>query len=324
MPAVSVVNYRSPPASSAMKRASSSRLDYSSTDRGTRPPALALLRQAGLLARSEAHVHVLDNACGLGTTTAALYDEFASKRELGRLRVICGDVSMRILRVATERVAQMEGLDAEVRVLDAQVRVSPSTNPCFTLMSPKALSLPSNHFTHVLTNFGFQIFSEPILALHESVRVAKPGGIIGLTTWTHPGWVPAFRLAVARIPGSPSSLPDPLPFTTRTGSWSDPVWIRAQLVTLPAVDASTICIERHAFEMPLEGEEDVRRFVRHMEAAGAFEAFMEGWSVEKRRACEGGQLALELVRALMEEHVLVWESAVVTCTKRRCSTCLRM
>jgi len=202
-----------------------------------------------------------------------------------------------MVEVVKERFAQIDGLDAEAKELNGQ-----------------AMNVPSNRFTHVLTNFGFQSFPEPLLGLRESVRVVKPGGTIGMTNWMSAGWLPAFRLAVSRIPGAPPSLPDHLPFMTRTNQFFDASWTRQQLEAIPEVDLATIQIEEHTFTIALENDEKIRAFVTPLQ--GIIPIAMIGWSEEEQKACGEGRLMEAIVQAIREEPNLVWNSLITTARKR--------
>ncbi|KAF8816068.1 S-adenosyl-L-methionine-dependent methyltransferase [Phlegmacium glaucopus] len=272
--------------------------DYTIAERATGPPARTLLLQAGLLSESihsDSDYTILDNACGTGVVTAALYETFKGKE--GKLNLVCGDFSAQMVEFVKERILHLEGLKAEARELNGQ-----------------ALSVPSNHFTHVLTNFGFQSFPDSLLGLRESVRVTKPGGTIGITTWINAGWVPAFRIAVSRIPGAPPSLPDPLPFMLQPGRWFDASWIRQQLEEISEVDPATIRIEEHEFTLLLNGEEEIRQLIMPM--AGMLGIFTMQWSKEEQDACGNGRLVEAVVQAIIEEPHLVWRSLITTAQKR--------
>ena len=203
----------------------------------------------------------------------------------------------------------------------------------------QALDLPSNHFTHVLTNFGFQSFSDPLAGIRgtfwfplpsgirvvssyklgldaESVRVAKPGGTIAMTNWIRPGWASALHVAISRILGAPRSLPATWPFppdAART-KLGDAAWTREQLESIPEVDPASIRVEEHSLVMALRTEEEARALVRPFEKM--LDAFMGGWSEEEREACGGGKLVDGVVKAIVEEPELVWRSLVTTLLKR--------
>ncbi|GLB44709.1 putative methyltransferase required for the conversion of demethylmenaquinol (DMKH2) to menaquinol (MKH2) [Lyophyllum shimeji] len=268
---------------------------YSSAERATSPPARALLLQAGLHSPGDGSYEILDNACGTGVVTMALIQAFKGKEE--QLKVVCGDFSPRMVEAVKERISQVDGLQAEARELNGQ-----------------AMEIEQNRFTHVLTNFGFQSFPEPLSGLRESIRVAKPGGTVGMTNWITAGWVPAFRLAVSRIPGAPSPLQDPLPFMTRTNRFFDVAWTRQQLEAIPEVDPTTIQIEEHTFVTTLKSEAEISELVTPME--GMLSVFTSDWSEEEQKACGEGRLLESIKQAVREEPDLVWKSLITTVRKR--------
>ncbi|KAJ7587388.1 hypothetical protein C8J56DRAFT_941834 [Mycena floridula] len=269
---------------------------YSAVERVTGPPALALIQQAGLSVPVDRGIkfEVLDNACGTGVVSTLLYDAFKGRYDT--LNLICGDFSPQMVAACKGRVEQMEGLKAEVRILDGQ-----------------AIDIPADTFTHVLTNFGFQSFPQALLGLTEAVRVTQPGGTIGMTNWIEAGWVPAFRLAVSRIPGA-RAFTGTLPAMLKQGNlWHEEGWTQQKLESIPEIDPVTIKIEQHTFETILAGEEDIRAFMGPLEPM--LKVFISDWSDEERAAAEG-KLMDGIVQAMMEEPKLVWRSLVTTAHKR--------
>jgi ubiquinone/menaquinone biosynthesis C-methylase UbiE len=53
----------------------------------------------------------------------------------------------------------------------------------FLTMDSSALELPARSFDAVVSNFGFQIFTDPDKAAAEALRVLKPGGRIAVSIW---------------------------------------------------------------------------------------------------------------------------------------------
>ncbi|KDR72318.1 hypothetical protein GALMADRAFT_213330 [Galerina marginata CBS 339.88] len=274
--------------------------NYEIAERATGPPARALLQQIGLSPGSDwtdSEYRVLDNACGTGIVTATLYEMVKGKDMEGRFIVVCGDLSGPMVEYTKERTAQFEGLEVAARELNGE-----------------ALDLPSSHFTHALTNFGFQSFPNPISGLRELIRVTKPGGTIGMTNWIDAGWTSAFRVAVSRIAGAPRTLPDPLPFMVRNGKLFDVSWTLERLEEIQEVDNATIQIEEHSFTMVLKGDAEVNRFIQPLE--GLLHVFTLDWSREEQEACGNGKLLEGIRQAILEEPNLVWRSLVTTAQKR--------
>ncbi|KAG8857600.1 hypothetical protein FRB96_005618 [Tulasnella sp. 330] len=181
---------------------------------GTAPPADAMISQCGLLTppSTPTPLIILDNACGTGIVTRLLCEKPALE---GRpFTVFFGDVSPDMIGYCKAMVKAKGWKGVKGWAIDAQ-----------------ATGLPSNHMTHVLTNFGVQGFPEPIIALKESARILKPGGTVGFTTWNHQEWFDSLRLAVSRVPGAPP-MPEITALWRKTGMWDDPSWVEQQLVEL--------------------------------------------------------------------------------------------
>ncbi|KAJ7248968.1 S-adenosyl-L-methionine-dependent methyltransferase [Mycena rebaudengoi] len=145
-------------------------------------PAKALLAQSGLLASPSPNVVVLDNACGSGVITRLLFDTIGNDRGV---RVVCGDLEERMIQFVSERI-KANAWNAEAKIVDAQ-----------------AIPFADNYFTHNLMNFGMQLIPDGPLALRESFRVLQPGGKLGITVWTNPGWLDPLKAALPQVPIPP-------------------------------------------------------------------------------------------------------------------------
>src|SRR3712207_1533003 len=100
---------------------------------------------------------VLDVAGGTGNAALA-----AARRDGD---VVCSDIVPELL-VHAERRAAMEGLAFATEVADA----------C-------ALPFPDEAFDVVISTFGVVFAAEPEQAARELLRVLRPGGRLGLTSW---------------------------------------------------------------------------------------------------------------------------------------------
>ncbi|KAI0690394.1 S-adenosyl-L-methionine-dependent methyltransferase, partial [Cerioporus squamosus] len=155
----------------------------------TGPFALQLIRQCGLdHADGSEELVVLDNACGTGVVTLKIYETLPPAAK-ARLQVVCGDFSPGMVKSVQERIEQAGWTGASAKLVDAQ-----------------RMDLPSNHFTHVITNFALGV-TDPRALLAESYRILRPSGISALTIWKHVEWFPIATAAVARIPGAPRMPP---------------------------------------------------------------------------------------------------------------------
>ena len=105
---------------------------------------------------------VLDVAAGRGAVL------FPAARQVGPGgRVIGTDLSAAMVREAGEDIRSTGIQHIEFRQMDAE-----------------HLDFPDASFDQVLCGFAVWFFPHPEQALHEFFRVLKPGGRVGLTTWT--------------------------------------------------------------------------------------------------------------------------------------------
>jgi arsenite methyltransferase len=119
--------------------------------------------------------YVLEVGCGAGATPSYLV------KELGA-RVVAVDLSPRMIALATER-AQRDGVADRIEFHVADVRELP---------------LEANQFDVVMAESVLSFLVDKPAALAECVRVARPGGTVGLNeeTWIEPP-TPEIARAVA-------------------------------------------------------------------------------------------------------------------------------
>jgi SAM-dependent methyltransferase len=210
-----------------------------------------------------------------GTAVVGLYEEVFDRTKLGRgttlLDVGCG--AGRACMIATQRGASVTGLDATPELLAiARQRVP---NAAFQLADMEALPFPDDGFD-VVTGFNsFQFAADPVRALLEARRVARPGGQIVIAVWGLPEETEARGLLKAMAdllppppPGAPGpfalSEPDSLAAFVRQAEleplragavpcvWEYPdlkTALRGNLSTGPAVRASQIAGEARVREV---------------------------------------------------------------------------
>jgi ubiquinone/menaquinone biosynthesis C-methylase UbiE len=82
-------------------------------------------------------------------------------------RVMGVDLSEKMIELATQTARRENLVNVEYRTMDCS-----------------ALDLPSESYDAVLSNFGFQIFTDPEGAAKEARRVLKPGGRIAVSVWS--------------------------------------------------------------------------------------------------------------------------------------------
>ena len=105
------------------------------------------------------------------------------------------------------------------------------TNVEFRVMDATRLDLPPEAFSHVVSRFGFQIFTDPDAAAAEAHRVLRPGGRVAVAVWAAGNRSPALDVLLGPMlrraePDETGYLPSPfelggpgemLGFLTRSG-----------------------------------------------------------------------------------------------------------
>jgi SAM-dependent methyltransferase len=123
---------------------------------------------------------VLDVAAGNGNATLAAARRFAA--------VTSTDYVPALLQHGRER-ADAEGFDVKFEIADAE-----------------ALPYQAESFDVVLSTFGAMFAPEHEQAAREMRRVCRPGGRIGLASWTPAGFVgDLFRVVARHVPPAPGA-----------------------------------------------------------------------------------------------------------------------
>ncbi|KAJ7021886.1 S-adenosyl-L-methionine-dependent methyltransferase [Mycena alexandri] len=225
-------------------------------------PAKAMLGQAGLLPTPPDNAVILDNACGAGLLTSILFKAIGNS---GGVRVVCGDIEEHLIKSTVEMIKE-NGWNAEATIADAQ-----------------ALPFPDNSFTHNLMNFGIQVIPDTDLVVKgpcsalillslsltpptESFRVLKPGGKLGVTSSTSPGWLESMTIAV------PTFVPPPM-FTTGPFATKESITILLTGVGFTNVDVQSISCDH---------TEDMSRYFGYMK--NMFATLLVGEVAEKYEA----------------------------------------
>jgi ubiquinone/menaquinone biosynthesis C-methylase UbiE len=122
---------------------------------------------------------VLDVACGNGNTTLA-----AARSGTHAVGI---DYVSELLEGGRER-AVAEGLDVEFRLGDAE-----------------DLPVADGYFDAALSVFGAMFAPDHQMAANEIIRAARPGGTVGLASWTPDGFIgQMFGVITRHVPGPPS------------------------------------------------------------------------------------------------------------------------
>jgi SAM-dependent methyltransferase len=134
---------------------------------------------------------VLDVAGGTGNAAIAA-------ARLG-CRVTCTDYVPALLERGRER-ARAERLDVEFATADAE-----------------ALPFADGEYDAVLSVFGAMFAPDQARAAAELLRVCRPGGLVGLASWTPDGFLGEwFRATAAHVP-PPAGVASPLRWGTEAG-----------------------------------------------------------------------------------------------------------
>lgn len=166
--------------------------DYAAVARVFEPSSAVLVEEAGVAAGQD----VLDVATGTGNVALAA-------ARLGA-NVTASDLTPDLLAIAQGRAAE-EGLELAWGEADVE-----------------ALPYADDAFDVVMSSFGAMFAPRPELAISELFRVLRPGGTLGLLSWTPEGANGAiFKVMSQRLPQQPGA-----PQPTR---WGDREFMRELL-----------------------------------------------------------------------------------------------
>ena len=124
-------------------------------------------------------------------------------------------------QIAAGRGASVHGLDAADELLDIARTRTPAGD--FRLGEIEELPFASDSFDLVTGFNSFQYAANPVIALTEARRVAKPGAMVVVMTWGKPEGMPAAALLGALRP----LMPPPPPGTPGPFALSDETALRA-------------------------------------------------------------------------------------------------
>lgn len=182
-------------------------------ERVTGPPGVEMLKLANINQQSE--IEVLDLACGGGIISSELIDNSSLKIK----HIIAGDLDDQMLTfTSTKR--------------DSILKSSPDSNWSRVetqKMSQTSLPLPNASFDYVFNNFGIFFHPDENATLTETLRVLKPNGTAGLTSWKAIAWwAEVADPALAQYLPEAPKLPAPGGLFPTKG-WNDPEAIPAKL-----------------------------------------------------------------------------------------------
>lgn len=211
---------------------------------------------------------VLDVACGTGNTALV-----ASRR-------FCDVVGIDFVPALLERARQRsaaEGTPVEFKHGDAQ-----------------ALPFDDATFDVVLSTFGVMFAPNQQLAASELVRVCRPGGTIGLASWTPEGNAGSFFQAVAKY-ASPAPGPN---MSSSWGSENDVRELlgdRVRMTTERRTVVEHFRSREHALEIFCQTFPPIRRMLDALEpsAQRAMKNDLAAW-IDATNTAKDGSVALPL------------------------------
>ena len=242
--------------------------DYERTAVRLAPTAEALVAIAGV----EPRHHVLDVGCGTGNASLAAAARGAVVSAI--------DPSPALVDIARERAAEA---GAAVQTIVAEAGSLPFTDRAFDV---------------VLSSFAVIFSPDAAASLREMVRVARPEGVVALSTWLPGGAIQAAAAVLMSLVPAP---PEPRPH------WDDPDWIAGLLAEAGApgatIELRSIAFEDESAEAWLAEQED------HHPVWRAFrrEAGAEAWDDVRRRTLA----ALQELNEAPEAFLTTSEYAVI-------------
>ncbi|PIL27793.1 hypothetical protein GSI_10946 [Ganoderma sinense ZZ0214-1] len=204
---------------------------YGPAEAMTGPFGRHLLTQCGIdRADGSEDIVLLDNATGTGIVLVHLYDVVPPAAK-ARLQVVAGDISAAMIEFAKARIEKNGWQGITAQVVDAT-----------------KMDLPSDHFTHVVTNFALVGIPDPRAALREVRRVLRPSGTAAFSIWRSVGWYDVVRAAVESIPNAPrypafEEIAKAMLKDQESGdeaAWTSPAYFEAQFREAGFEDVKTV------------------------------------------------------------------------------------
>lgn len=146
----------------------------------TLAPCTTLLTQASsILSLDSPSPHVLDNGAGSGQLTGLI------KARYPDIPIVASDISKGMLESLGQKATTEGWRNTRTAVQDAQ----------------DLNELSNDSFSHVFCTFVINFTQDPRKAISEMHRVLRPGGVVGLLTWSRVSWVPCWEAAVRKVQG---------------------------------------------------------------------------------------------------------------------------
>ncbi|KAI8803679.1 S-adenosyl-L-methionine-dependent methyltransferase [Cladochytrium replicatum] len=161
----------------------------------TGPPGEELVRRIGLANLEPTQpLHILDNASGIGTL---IFRALVLTLRPSQIASITGaDLDENYLAYLRKRAAAASP-DVSGKILAAR-------------LDQQAPGLEASHFDYIFSNFGVFFAKSDDAVLAETLRMLKPAGIAGFTSWNKISWWNEVLLpALAKFLPDAPALPDP-------------------------------------------------------------------------------------------------------------------
>lgn len=150
----------------------------------TRGLALELISTLnGLLPLETLGSIAFDNGCGTGFVTRQLAELYPD------LAIVAADISPGMVRFLDQILEEKGHKNVQTKIMDAT-----------------ALDLPDESFTHTLSTAMIGSTPDPLKAAKEMHRVTKPGGLVGISSWSGRSWPEVWEKAVRRALNQPKYM----------------------------------------------------------------------------------------------------------------------
>ena len=204
-------------------------------ERVTGPPGVEMLKLANITQQTD--LEILDLACGGGIISS----ELIATPSLKIKRIVAGDLDDQMLTFTSDK-------------RDAILKSSPNSNWSRVetqKMSQTSLPLPDATFDYVFNNFGVFFHPDEKATLTETLRVLKPNGVEGLTSWKAIAWwAEVADPALAQYLPEAPKLPAPGGLFPTKG-WNDP---EAIPVKLEQAGFRDVKVSEYKFKPKVEAE----------------------------------------------------------------------
>lgn len=152
----------------------------SSVQQITLAPCTTLLQQASsILPLDSPNTHVLDNGAGSGQLTGLIKSKYPD------VPITATDLSKTMLETLEQKSVSEGWNNTRTIVQDAQ----------------NLNELADASVSHVFCTFVINFTEDPQKAVGEMHRVLRPGGVVGISTWSRVSWVACWEAAVRKVQG---------------------------------------------------------------------------------------------------------------------------